>query len=176
MAEERDLRGMVESERGGLERILDIIPGYRGYKEKEMRRQADRLLRDHLARGFEAERSRLGGVQTQLVDAGKLAAIVMLERANMRLQLLIDRVKVASYGYSGWFDAVRVREDELDALYSFDAKLAEELERLRGVLDVLAEASAKDEDVSDPANQLVALAGELNDTWSKRQDVIIGAV
>ncbi len=176
MPEERDLRGKVESGRGSLERLLDIVPGYRGYKGKEMRRQADRVLRDYLARGFEAERRRLGGVQTRLADAGRLAAIVTLERANMRLQLLIDRLKVASYGYSGWFDAVRVREDELDALYDFDAALAEELERLRGVMDALTGAAAKDEDVSDPANQLVALAGELNDTWSKRQDVIVGAV
>lgn len=171
---ELDLRGKVAGERGGLERLIGSIPGYHGYKEKEMRRQADRILREHLARGFEGERRRLEDIQARLADAGRLAAIVTLERANMRLQLFTDRVKVASYGYAGWFDAVRVREEELDALYGFDAALAEGLEKLKGAIGTLAEAAAKDADVSDPANQLVALAGELNDTWTKRQDAIIG--
>lgn len=35
----------VHEERGILERIMGYIPGYRGYKEKELRRESDRLVR-----------------------------------------------------------------------------------------------------------------------------------
>ena len=30
------------------ERIAAFIPGFRGYKEKEIRRESDRLIRNHL--------------------------------------------------------------------------------------------------------------------------------
>ena len=32
----------VKRERGLLEKIMSYIPGYRGYKEKELRRESDR--------------------------------------------------------------------------------------------------------------------------------------
>ena len=31
-----------------LRRIAAFIPGFRGYKEKEIRRESDRLIRNHL--------------------------------------------------------------------------------------------------------------------------------
>ena len=44
----------------GLERgIADALPGYKGYKQKELRREADKLLRETLA-------ARLRTVKTQL--------------------------------------------------------------------------------------------------------------
>ena len=41
-------------------------------------------------------------------------------RGNTRLQTLIDKVKTAAQGYAGFFDAVKVKEDELDTLYELD--------------------------------------------------------
>ena len=32
------------------ERILAELPGFRGYKEKELRRESDRIIRNHLYR------------------------------------------------------------------------------------------------------------------------------
>jgi len=171
-----DLRKAVEEAQGRLERLARAIPGYSGYKEKEVRRQADKLLRTHLAREFEVERRRLGEVQARLADTGRLASIVTLERAMMKFQLLSDRLKTASYGYAGWFDAVKVQEEELDALYQFDGALAEGVDKVKAILDRLSEAAAKEEVTAQPANDLLNLLQELNDTFTKRQDVIIGAV
>ena len=44
-----DYQHTVEDSKGGLESLASKIPGYRGYKEKEDRRAADKLLREHLA-------------------------------------------------------------------------------------------------------------------------------
>ena len=41
----KDYTRKVREERGLLERIMGYIPGYRGYKEKELRRESDRLVR-----------------------------------------------------------------------------------------------------------------------------------
>ena len=35
----------IRGEMGLMEKIMRYIPGYRGYKEKEIRRESDRLIR-----------------------------------------------------------------------------------------------------------------------------------
>ena len=40
-----DLYERVSEDRSWLEKIVGKIPGYKGYKEKEMRRESDKLLR-----------------------------------------------------------------------------------------------------------------------------------
>ncbi|MEM2373418.1 MAG: hypothetical protein QXI11_03150, partial [Thermoproteota archaeon] len=51
-----------EEERGLSEKIASYIPGYRGYKQKEVRREADKLLRGFMVRKLEATRSNLKNV------------------------------------------------------------------------------------------------------------------
>ena len=43
---------ILDTARGGqnvLERLMNALPGFKGYREKELRRDADRLQREHLA-------------------------------------------------------------------------------------------------------------------------------
>ena len=54
--EDRDLLDTVDSARGGLESLMGKIPGYKGYKEKEMRREADKLLRMQVADQLDDQR------------------------------------------------------------------------------------------------------------------------
>ncbi|RLG92196.1 hypothetical protein DRO34_02850, partial [Candidatus Bathyarchaeota archaeon] len=50
MNEKKDVYEKVKSEMRLSERILAELPGFRGYKEKELRREADKLIRNHLYR------------------------------------------------------------------------------------------------------------------------------
>ncbi|MFQ6014057.1 MAG: hypothetical protein ACE5NP_01265 [Anaerolineae bacterium] len=168
-----DIKGKIERELSGLEKLAANIPGYQGYKEKEVRREADKVLRLHLAQQFQEQRSRLNQVQVQLTDTGRIAGIVTLERAMMKLQLLIDRLKTASYGHAGLFDAVKVKEKELDALYAFDSALSDGVDGVATLIDQLSEAAATEQETGGLANKLVATLEELNSTFSQRQDVIL---
>jgi len=168
-----DLRKRVTDARETLERLAGAIPGYDGYKEKELRREADKLLRMHLARRLEEQRGRLTAVQSRLVEVGELKAVAALERAMMRLQLLIDRLKTAAYGHAGLFDAVKVKQEELDALYNYDYTLAEGVDRLSEKLDSLATATAT-EVIAAAGEDLLSLLEEINTTFTRRMDVILG--
>ena len=170
----KDLRETIRSAAGKFEELVGSIPGYKGYKEKELRREADKLLRVHLARRFEEQLSRLSGIQMELTNRGRLASIVTLERCVMKLQMLIDRVKSASYGYGGFFDAIKVKEEELDALYDFDSQLEGGVARISAALDELAAAAQAEEKTALPSGDLVALLDGLNATFSQRQDVLLG--
>lgn len=171
----KDLRETVEGAVGGFEKLARKVPGYKGYKEKELRREADKLLRLHVAWGFEEQLARLNGIQMELTNRGRLASLVTLERCVMKLQMLIDRIKSASYGYSGLLDAIKVKEKELDALYEFDSQLEDGIARVSGLLDDLAAAAQAEEETAMPSGDLVALLDELNSTFSGRQDVLLEA-
>jgi hypothetical protein len=127
-----DLREKSRSGRNWLEQILVSIPGFRGYLEKEYRREADHLLRQHLAAGLATAKQRLNEVMRGLTDTGRLAWLGRLTPAVNLLEKLEGRIRFASHGYTGFFDAAKIGTAELDQLYAFDAALLREVEELTG--------------------------------------------
>ena len=171
-----DFLGKIKGAMGGLESFVSKVPGYKGYKEKELRREADKLLRDYLVRQFEEQQRKLNDQKLQLVSSGSIEFIDDLDRASTRLESFIIKIRTASQGYAGFFDAVKVKEDELDALYNFDNALLEGASRLETSISQLDSAIVAQEGVPQAISALVALTGNLNDTWAKREDVVTGAV
>jgi hypothetical protein len=170
-----DLRGKITEALGGLEQLVAKVPGYKGYKEKEMRREADKLLREQLARQFEEQRRRIPELQKQLIASGQIGFLDDLESGVMKLQFLIDRLKTASYGYAGFFDAIKVKEEQLDALYEFDSALMDDVPRVADGINKVSETLAAKEGVAEAIADLVSTIRGVNDTFSKRQDVILQA-
>jgi hypothetical protein len=168
-----DLTERIQASRNKVEELLAKIPGYKGYKQKETRREADKLLRLHVAREYEASLRRISAVQRDLSDAGELRLVLQLDRAMVKLQMLADRIKTASYGYAGLFDAIKVDEEVLDALYAFDLAMLEGAGQVDAALDTLASAGGDSDALATGVQELVFLLDELNGTFSKRQDVIL---
>ncbi len=169
-----DLLGKIQGDQNKLEKLVSRIPGYRGYKRKEQRREADKLLRLEVARRYGEQLRRLGEVQYTLSERGKLALLASLERATSRLQLLIDRLRTAAYGYAGVFDALKVDEDVLDRLYDFDYAMLDGVEDIAGSIDALNQAVEEEGDISAQVDELLDQLTALNDTFTRRQDVILG--
>jgi hypothetical protein len=169
------LKEKVVGALGGLEQLAAKVPGYKGYKEKEMRREADKLLREHLARQFEEQRRRIPELQKRLISSGQIGLLDDLESGAMKLQFLIDRLKTASYGYAGLFDAVKVKESQLDALYEFDNALMDEVPKIAAGIQAISEAIADKENPAETIANLAETIQGINDTFSRRQDVILQA-
>ncbi|MBM3190359.1 MAG: hypothetical protein FJZ90_16780 [Chloroflexi bacterium] len=169
----KDLTEKLQASQSKFEKLVAEIPGYGGYKRKEQRREADKLLRMHVARQYEEQLRRLHEAQYTMTARGRLGAIMTLERASMKLQLLVDRIKTASYGYSGLFDAVKVDEEALDRLYDFDEAMLEGVDRVAAILNRLEEAVNADLPNPVESNELVRELDALNDAFSRRQDVIL---
>ncbi len=171
-----DFRQAIEDSKGGLERLASSIPGYRGYKDKENRRAADKLLREHLVRQLDEQRRRLAELQRDLLEGGGLLLVDDLDRAVTKVQKLADKIRTASYGYAGIFDAVKVKEEELDALYNFDESILEHVSALQASIDALATAIDASGDVKEAIHQVVSAAEEADAAWRDRESVISGAV
>ena len=168
-----DLTEKIQSAQNKFENLVSRVPGYAGYKQKEQRREADKLLRLQVARQYEEQLKRLGEVQYALSSKGRLASIVTLERAATKLQLLIDRLKNASYGYTGLFDALKVTEATLDKLYEFDRAMLDGVSKIAALLDKLAEAAQAEAPTAAEANDLISELEALNTAFSRRQDVFL---
>jgi hypothetical protein len=170
-----DLRETVQGALGGLESLVHKIPGYKGYKDKEMRREADKLLRTGIAAKLDDQRKRLSELQMQLISQAQIEFVDDLERAGMKLQILIDRIKTASYGYAGLFDAVKVKEEQLDVLYEFDNKMLDSVGEVASDVDRLTSAIAAKEGIGEAIAALVSTADEASLSFSHRQEAILQA-
>ena len=168
-----DLTEKIQASANKFEKLVATIPGYAGYKQKEQRREADKLLRLHVAHAYEAQLQRANKLQYDLSAQGALRVIVAVDRAVTKLQLLIDRIRNASYGYAGLFDAVKVDEAALDALYNFDEAMLDGVQVVATRLDKLAELAAGDGVTMTDVNELVAELDTLNATFGQRQDVVL---
>jgi hypothetical protein len=175
LGREGDLRDTVEGALGGFENLVSKIPGYKGYKEKELRREADKLLRMQVAGQLDDQRKRLTELQNQLVSQAQIEWLDDLERAVMKLQLLIDRIKTASYGYAGLFDAVKVKEEQLDALYEYDNQMLDFVEDIAADTDRVGSAITAKEGIGEAISDLVGTVDEANRMFGHRGEAILQA-
>ena len=109
-----------------LEGIANAIPGFKGYRDKELRRDADRLEREHLAGQLEACKKGLNDAAAAASRSGALDSINDIETARKRLDKVVARIRYADRGYSGFFDTVKVDEAALARVYEFDMGLVED--------------------------------------------------
>lgn len=160
---------------GGLERFISGLPGIKGYREKELSREADKQVRDSLAHALEERRSKITALQGELLSAGGLLWLDDVERVVGRLQLLIDRIRTAAYGYAGFFDVQRVKEAELDRLAQFDQALFEELPKLDEAIAGLEQAVQANEGLKEAIKAVGDLLAGLNETFGRRVEAMRSA-
>ena len=165
----------VDDSRGAFEKLIAHIPGYHGYKEKENRRAADKLLREFLSGELDELRRRLAELQRQILEGGGLLLVDDVDRAVTKVQKLADTIRTASYGYAGLFDAVKVKEDELDALYAFDEGMLTAIADIKVAVDGLAAAIETGGEMKAAIQAVVAAAEAANVRWRERENVITGA-
>ncbi len=165
---QQDVRGALS----GLERLAAKIPGYHGYKEKETRREADRLLRQHLVAQLDEERRRLIDIQRRMLDSGGLRMLDEVDRALIKVQKLSDMIRTASYGYAGLFDAIKVKEGQLDTLYQFDNQMLEKVDAIKEAVSALVAAQDANADLRPAIDRVVAAAEEANIRWRERENAI----
>ncbi len=169
-----DFLGKVMSERSGFEKLVGAIPGYKGYKEKELRREADRLLRETLARQFEVQWQRLAEIVNQLSSPDDIQYLEDMGKITTQLRGFIDKVKTAPMGYGGLFDAVKVKEADLDKLYQFDSELMGKVGDMASAIDTVMTAIDEQKGVKQAIRSLSTLCRQLNVLFDQRKSILTG--
>ena len=164
----------VTSQQDPFKKLASNIPGFSGYIERQNRRDADKLLRDTVARRFDEQWQRASQLQSDMVSRGMLAYVDDMEKAALKLRTFIDKISTAPRGYAGMFDAVKINAKELEALYQFDAAFFDLAEQVGRGLDNV-EASLGDEAALLAAiRNVTTLARMAVETYNRRSEAITG--
>lgn len=170
-----DLFDRVTAQEDIFKKILSKVPGFSGYIERQNRRLSDKLLRETIANRFEEQWQRISAVQRDLISQGGLAYVDDLEGAAIKLRQFIDRLRTAAYGYSGFFDAVKINEAELASAYQYDYALLQLVDTVSHAIDNV-EASLGTDGLPAAIRNLVAVARECVITFDHRNEVLMGGV
>jgi hypothetical protein len=93
-----------------------------------------------------------------------------------RIDHVSEQINHASYGYSGFFDAVKIEEDDLDNMLSFDSKLIEQISKLANETKAFKQdvADKKFDSISQHVSMLIRVLEELGESFAQREGIIKG--
>ncbi len=172
MTLDETVKGEMKSELSLIERIALYIPGYRGYREKNLRREEDRAVRGELSRAIQGTKQDLATIQRELASQPEL--MMDLERIRTKVDRYDISIKKAVNGYSGFHAAVKILEDDLDALVRWDAKLIDDIKLLReGTADLL-DSVDRGMDVKAEIRNLERGVDSMMEDYNQREAVMKG--
>ncbi len=168
-----DMFDKVTSQQDIIKKLLSKIPGFSGYIERENRRSSDKILRDTVSARLEDVWKRISSLQRDLLNQGEIRVIDDLEAAAIKFRQVIDRIKKASYGYSGFFDAVKINEKELALIYQYDLSMMDQVDIANKAVDTV-ETSIGTDGLPAAIRNLVSVADQCVIAFDKRAEVITG--
>lgn len=168
-----DILDKIKEGKDWLSKIIAKIPGFKGYMERADRRMSDKLLRENIANTFEGLYQRVSGLQKDLISQGGLAYIDDVESSAIKLRQFIDRIRTASYGYAGIFDAIKIKETELGQVYEYDATLLAMSDEVTRAIDNM-ETSIGTDGLPAAIKHLTNISQQCVDAFNKRSEVMKG--
>jgi hypothetical protein len=176
LSEKKDLYAVAKDQMRLSERIAAAIPGFRGYKEKELRRESDQLIRNHLYLKLSEAKNNLRTIFQKLSDRRYFDVLTDMDRLMAKSDRVVEKVNHASYGYSGFFDVVKVREENLDRMINFDNQLIDEVNSLTADVDAFKTELIAGEfkNMKERIQNLTEKLETFEETFDKRDEVILG--
>jgi len=166
----------VRGERGLLEKIMGYIPGYRGYKEKEIRRESDRLVRMETVNRLKDAKTTVRRTFANPFIVQKLSSedAWRFDALMARLDRVTQRIDRAVAGYAGMFDAVKVKEDKLDAVIEHDLGLIEKADSLRTDVENVVQMEPGRDEWRTSMDNLMSKVEEFDGLINKRSEILRG--
>lgn len=170
-----DLLGKIESEADPIKKILKKVPGFKGYIERQNRRDSDKMLRDITASRLEEQYQRVSSLQRDFISQGEIMYVDDLESAAIKIRTLADRIRRATRGYAGVFDAVKINEEGLALLYQNDLNLLEAVDEISRAIDNV-EVSVGSDGLPASIRHLVSVVQESIEAFNRREEAVLGDV
>ena len=162
----------VQESKNWLERLLEKTPGTRKYKQKEIRRETDKIQRVHVAEQLDGCLGKLEALKLDLLKGSSMDELGEVDITMRKLRKVRDRIQFADYGYTGMMDPVKAKIPQMDELMAFDKTLEADAQAVAGLVDALT--------ASSPSLQAdIRLLGEkleaLDARFDEREQIITGA-
>jgi len=178
MSENKDVYTQAKSQMRLSERIAAALPGFRGYKEKELRRESDKLVRNNLYLKLTKGKDNVKSISQKIADKRYMDALTDIDRLNAKMDRIAEKVNHASYGYAGFYDIVKIKEESLDRMITFDNQLLDEVNALTVSIEELKTQLLSNNfaNLKDKIQTISDKFELLEDTFDKREQVILGVI
>ena len=113
----------MERNKNIFDKIGSLIPGYRGYANRDSRRNCDKLLRNKIADEILKNESLINVRLKKEVKNKNFDILQEIEEYRKSLNTLSEKIRYAPYGESTFFSDNQIKEDALQKIYQFDLKL-----------------------------------------------------
>jgi len=175
LSKKTPLQRVQESEKL-LEKVMLVVPGFSGYKKREQRREADKIIRNFLHSKLQDARNDLQDVYTAVAESERSKELERIDKLLAVFDRVSERVNHASYGYSGFFDAIKIEEPELDRMIAFDTQLVDGAKGLaERVKSIKTEVGAERfENLGESLSELRKAVEDFDRTFDERKEAIAG--
>jgi hypothetical protein len=176
MSENKDVYAQSKSQMRLSERIAAALPGFRGYKEKELRRESDKLVRNNLYLKLTKDKDDVRVISQKIADKRYMDVLTDIDRLTAKMDRITEKVNHASYGYAGFYDIIKVKEENLDQMITFDNQLLDEVNALTASIEDL-KTQLLSNNFANLKDKIQTIADKfelLEDTFDKREQVILG--
>jgi len=112
------------------EKLELIIPGFKGYKQKELIREDDRLVRNYLYNTIKNAEDTIRSYLPAALEGKIPLSVSDLNNLAKDLNSIGTKIRAAPSGYSGYFDRVKITENELSELKKLDEELVSTCEEV----------------------------------------------
>ncbi|HZY93925.1 MAG TPA: hypothetical protein VFE98_03575 [Candidatus Bathyarchaeia archaeon] len=159
------------------EKIELLIPGFRGYKEKEMRRESDKLVRNQIYQKLSDAEADAKDTYRALVNNGANDTWDDTDHLLSRLDRVVERVNHSEYGYAGFFDITKVKEVDLDRMMNYDMQLLQMSDTVVNAINALKSSvdSNQFQDAKAKVQNALKAVDAFENAYNGRKQVIMGA-
>ena len=162
-------------ERKWLEKLMDFIPGFKGYRKREYIREDDQLLREYLSNEMAKSIHKLDEAVSNLAlydftSAEKLDSLVR------ECRILMDKIRWAVHGYAPHYNIVKIKEEDLNKIRDIDDKLIEYVEKLDKISSEILKNTRLGNKIDSEMRDLLNLFESFREVLNSRDDIISGWV
>lgn len=145
-----------------------------GYKDRERIREADKLVRDSIAKGCKSIGEKAGYCIDSLAKALKVDSLGEFQKIAKQCGRLSKQIEHATVGYAPRFGLVQVKKEQLRDFYNFDMGLLDDLQSLDA--DLAKIVSIVEGSGVAPVAAMNAVKRKLDgieDKMQKREDIVL---
>jgi hypothetical protein len=171
-----DIRERVQEDQGVLKKIQLFVPGFRGYRQREDLRDADRMLRDQLAKKLGTQRKQVEDARSLVVNSFGSKELELMGGVINEYKKVEGLVSHSSPGYSGISADIQFKQDKIYKLYDYDASMIDALASMQTGIDQMKSSLAAQDGVRAQRDilQLKVMLSDFESQFKRRIEVIQG--
>jgi len=158
------------------EKIELAIPGFHGYKEKELRRESDKLIRNQIYQKLSDAESQAKDTYRSLVNQGANDSWDDTDHLLSRLDRVMERINHSEYGYAGFFDVTKVKEPDLDRMMTYDMQLLQMADSVTNTIQALKDSVDNNRlpEARGKVGDAMKAVDALENAYDGRKQIIVG--